>query len=138
MGPKGIWIAVVCIGASGCVSLLPPIDRLAASEASIRDASAAGAARVAPASMYLSLADEEVAKARMLMEIGENDQADLQLLRAQADAELALNIARDNLVRNNAPREVASRGTAARAATEHADSNAEALPKTGKPLKEVP
>ena len=41
-GTEAIWIAVVCIGASGCVSLLPPIDRLAASEASIRDASAAG------------------------------------------------------------------------------------------------
>jgi Domain of unknown function (DUF4398) len=94
MGPKVFSIAVFCFGVSGCASAPPPAARLASSEASVRSAAEAGAASVTPASHYLALARDELAMARTLIKTGQRDLADLQLLRAQADAELALNIAR--------------------------------------------
>jgi hypothetical protein len=94
MGPKAFSIAVFSFGVAACAHVPTPVASLAAPEASIRDATEAGAANLAPASRYLTLAREEVAMARTLFSTGQRDFADLQLLRAQADADLALNIAR--------------------------------------------
>ena len=53
-------------------------------------------ANVPAAALSVKLAQEEVQKAKQLMEDGDNKRAELILMRAQADAELALAQARDS------------------------------------------
>jgi hypothetical protein len=95
----GFGIAVVV---SGCASVPPPTDRLARSEGSIRGAAEVGAQGVPAASLYLKLAQEELQAGKALMQQGDNERATYVLLRAHADAELALNIARENQAKTGA------------------------------------
>jgi regulator of protease activity HflC (stomatin/prohibitin superfamily) len=56
----------------------------------ISAAEEAGASKVPSASLYLQLAKEELENAKGLVSKGDKDQAESMLLRAQADAELAI------------------------------------------------
>jgi hypothetical protein len=77
---------------AGCGSS-PAVDREPSTSA-IRAAEAVGAASVPTASLYLQLAKEELEKAGVLASKGDNEQAASMLLRAQADAELAVALSR--------------------------------------------
>lgn len=77
---------------AGCGSS-PAINR-EASTSSIRAAEEAGASKVPSASLYLQLAKEELENARGLEAKGDREQAKSMLLRAQADAELAVALSR--------------------------------------------
>ncbi len=91
--------AMMCIAAVGlvaCASTPPPHDRQASSEAAIRAAKEIGAAQVPQAALHLKFAQEWLDKAKAQMREGDNAEASYTLLRAQADAELALALAREN------------------------------------------
>ena len=80
----------------GCGSYPKPTD--AAFEGRSHDSRRArsGRRRVPAAALSVKLAQEEVQKAKQLMEDGDNKRAELILMRAQADAELALAQAREH------------------------------------------
>jgi PBP1b-binding outer membrane lipoprotein LpoB len=80
---------------TGCGSYPAPTERVASAEAGIRGAQEVGANSVPPAALSVKLAQEEVQKAKQLMQDGDNRRAELILMRAQADAELALAQARE-------------------------------------------
>ena len=74
--------------AAGCASA-PPL-RTEASTSGIRAAEEVGAAKVPQASLHLQLAKEELELAKGLAAKGEKEKAASMLLRAEADAELAV------------------------------------------------
>lgn len=73
-----------------------------ASTSGIRAAEAVGAANVPRAALHLQLAREELAQAVKLEAADEKEQGASLLLRAQADAELALALSREVAERNEA------------------------------------
>jgi type IV pilus biogenesis protein CpaD/CtpE len=75
---------------SGCASA-PPL-RTEASTSGIRAAEEAGAVNVPQASLHLQLAKEELELAKGLSTKGEKERAASMLLRAEADAELAVEL----------------------------------------------
>jgi len=93
-------LSIVVCGASsivvGCVSGGPvPADKLARSEAAVRGAQEIGAERNADGARYLQTARAEFAEGKKLVIEGEQVRATSLLLRAEADAELAMNITRE-------------------------------------------
>ena len=58
------------------------------------------------AALSVKLAQEEVQKAKQLMQDGDNRRAELILMRAQADAELALAQAREQQAKTEAEKAV--------------------------------
>ena len=82
--------------AVGCGSSFPaPTQPLADAEAADRSAQELGANNVPAAQLHLKLAQEQTTNARKLMKDGENKRAEALLLRAKADAELALSLAKE-------------------------------------------
>jgi hypothetical protein len=88
----------------GCASAPVPAGRLAESEAAIRSAQEIGAQRVPPAAVHLKVAQDQLDHAKKLMADGENARAEYILLRAQADAEVAISLAREATLREDAQR----------------------------------
>jgi hypothetical protein len=82
-------------GAAGCGSYPPPTERMTTAEAAIRGAQEVNAAQQPRAALHLKLAQEETDKARREMQDGYNEEAELTLRQAQADAELAIAIAKE-------------------------------------------
>jgi PBP1b-binding outer membrane lipoprotein LpoB len=91
-----LGFVVSALFVAGCGSSPAPTERVASAEAAIRGAQEVGATNVPSASLSLKLAQEEVQKAKQLMQDGDNKRAALLLMRAQADAELALAQARES------------------------------------------
>jgi hypothetical protein len=87
---------------AGCASFPAPTEKVTSSEAAVRAAREVGAEGVPQASLQLRLSEEQITKAKALMAEGENERADLMLQRAQADAELALVLAREDQSRKAA------------------------------------
>ena len=77
---------------AGCGS--SPVLNKEASTSAIRAAEEVGASNVPSASLYLQLAKEELENAKGLAANGDKEQAESMLLRAQADAELAVALSR--------------------------------------------
>jgi regulator of protease activity HflC (stomatin/prohibitin superfamily) len=77
---------------AGCGSS-PAINKEPSTSA-IRAAEEVGASGVPSASLYLQLAKEELENAKGLAAKGDKEQAESMLLRAQADAELAVALSR--------------------------------------------
>jgi hypothetical protein len=74
---------------AGCGSS-PVVVNKEASTSAIRAAEEVGASNVPNASLYLQLAKEELENAKLIAEKGDKEQSESMLLRAQADAELAV------------------------------------------------
>ncbi len=85
---------------AGCGSG-PALDKEPSTSA-IRAAEEVGASSVPTASLYLQLAKEELDKAKGLATKGEKDRAGSMLLRAQADAELAVALSRGDADKTDA------------------------------------
>ena len=98
---KTLSIAVLAL--AGCATVQLPADRLQGSEASIRSAEELGANNVPAARLHLQLAKDETLAAKKLAADGD-DRAELVLARAEADAELALGLARQVAVHSEALR----------------------------------
>ena len=97
-------LAVVAIAiAAGCAST--PL-RTEASTSGIRAAEEVGAAKVPQASLNLQLAKEELDLARKLQAKNEKEQAASMLLRAEADAELAVTLSHGDAERLEAEKAI--------------------------------
>lgn len=83
-----IQLLLISAGAMGCPK--DPALHTDASSAAIRSAEELGAGELPRASLHLQLAKEELAAATELSERGEPEMANSMLLRAEADAELAI------------------------------------------------
>lgn len=81
-----------------------PTERMVASEAALRSAQEVGAQNVPQAALHLRLAEEQIQKAKSLINDGDNERADYVLLRAKADAELALALAKEANAKADAQR----------------------------------
>jgi hypothetical protein len=102
MGRVLAGVVVLSVWAIGCGGAPAPTEKLTASEAAVRGASEVGAANVPAAALHLKLAEEQIGKAKAAMAEDRNEDAELLLMRAQADAELALALAREATARNEA------------------------------------
>jgi hypothetical protein len=80
--------------AGGCAAGVSN-EKVAATDSSIRAAEELGAPRVPQAALHLQLAKEENDRAEEFVKQGDTKHAEGQLMRAQADAELALALARE-------------------------------------------
>lgn len=90
---NGFWIVAAAAMAMGCAAAPLKTD---ASTAGIRAAEVVGAGDVPQASLHLQLAKEELQKAEKLAANSEPEMADSMLLRAEADAELAVLLSRED------------------------------------------
>ncbi len=98
---------VVCaLFTAACGSYPAPTERVSSAEAAIRGAQEVGAGNVPQAALSVKLAQEEVQKAKQLMQDGDNKRAEMLLMRAQADAELALAQAREQQAKADAQQAV--------------------------------
>jgi hypothetical protein len=100
------FVSVAVFGLVGCGSYPAPTERVASAEAAIRGAQEVGANNVPQAALSVKLAQEEVQKAKQLMQDGDNRRAELILMRAQADAELSLAQAREAQAKTEAQQAV--------------------------------
>jgi len=87
-------VTAMAVGAFGCAGAPKPVAQLASSEGSIRGAQEAGAANVPDAALHVKLAEEQRESALALIKDGKNHRASMMLARSEADAELAIAIAR--------------------------------------------
>jgi len=99
----GIMLFAVAVAATtmvaGCANV--PL-RTDASTSGIRAAEEAGAAKVPQASLHLQMAKEELEAAKTLAAAGEKEKADSMLMRAEADAELAVSLSRKDAEKSEA------------------------------------
>lgn len=85
---------VLAAAVAGCAPA--PALRTESSTSAIRAAEEVGASDVPGAALHLQLATEELDRARVLSDQGKKDEANSQLLRAEADAELAIVLSRED------------------------------------------
>lgn len=105
----GVFVLLVApLFAIGCGGAPPPTARMASSEAAIRAAREVGAQSDPKAAFHLKLAQEERDKAEAAMKDGKNEEAEGLLMRAEADAELALALARSAQMKAEAQKAVDS------------------------------
>lgn len=82
------------MGSFACGGTPAPTDHMAQSFAAIRAAEEAGAEEEPKAALHLKLAKEQLEEARVRIDEGEHDKAEMLLRRTDSDAELAMSIAR--------------------------------------------
>lgn len=98
---KRTLITIAALTLLGCGASFPePTQKLADAESAHRSARELGADKKTEAQLSLKLAQEEIDAAKAQIKAGENRRADFILLRAKADAELALAIAREHDAKN--------------------------------------
>lgn len=96
MQSSNFWfIPMVLLTASCGASVAPPTQRLADAQSAHRSAEELGANKVPEAQLSLKLAGDQIEMAEVAMNDGENARAESLLIRAQADAELAIAQARE-------------------------------------------
>jgi hypothetical protein len=89
---------------AGCGS--SPALNKEASTSAIRAAEEVGASTIPSASLYLQLAKEELEKAKGLATKGDKEEAESMLLRAQADADLAVALSRGDADKTEATKAI--------------------------------
>jgi hypothetical protein len=90
------FVAGIGLMALACGSTPQPTERLASAQAAVRAAKEVGAKDVPQAQLHTQLAEEQVQQAQKMIEDGDNERAEMVLRRAQADAELAVALTREN------------------------------------------
>lgn len=96
-------ISIALVTVAGCGASFPaPTQKLADAEAAHRSARELGADKKTEAQLSLKLAEEGIDAAKAQMKAGENRRAEYILLRAKADAELALSLAREQDAKGDA------------------------------------
>lgn len=84
------WLTAAAMAAwCGCTSAAIPKQKLASTEAAITHAKEGEAQNQAAAAEHLRLAKTQLDEAKQKIREGDNSEADWLLMRAQADAELA-------------------------------------------------
>jgi hypothetical protein len=100
-------IALIGAGATvlgACASSPIPADKLAQSQAAVRSAQEVGAERVPTAALHLKVANDQLDMAKKLIQDGDTKRAEYMLMRAEADAEAAIALAREASARADAQR----------------------------------
>jgi hypothetical protein len=90
--------------AAACGGAPKPEARMASSEGAIRGANEAGAQNVPQATLYMKLAEEQRQQALALIKDGNNERASYLLARSEADAELAIALAKQARLQQEAER----------------------------------
>lgn len=91
-----IFASMIALLAWGCSPSWPePKQPMAEAEAASRSAREVGAEAQPAAKLKVTLADEQIAEAKARIAKGDNERATYLLLRARADAELALALAHE-------------------------------------------
>ena len=96
MKPSLLSVVLGALPLAACASYPAPQQHMADSTAAVRGAEEVGAAAQPQAALNLKLAQEELQRAKALMDDGKNEEADFMTLRAKSDAELALALAREH------------------------------------------
>jgi hypothetical protein len=105
---KFIPIVAIMPFAWGCAQSWPePKQPMAEAEAASRSAREVGADAQPAAKLKVSLADEQIAAAKAAVAKGDNERATYLLVRARADAELALALAHEQNALNEKQKAVA-------------------------------
>jgi hypothetical protein len=81
--------------ALGCGGAAVPNERVTSATAAVRAAEVGGATANPEASLMLKRAKDGLARSKALMADGQNEEAGYVLERAEADADLALHLARE-------------------------------------------
>lgn len=105
-------LGVIGLGIAGCAGHPAPTEQVASSLAAVRGAEEVGARNVPEAALHVKLAEEQIAHARKLMDVGENARAEDFAMRAHQDAELALAIARESNSKRKLESYASAHGTA--------------------------
>jgi Domain of unknown function (DUF4398) len=92
----------VTVIATACGGAAIPQDQMTASQAAIRAAEVGGVPGDPQAALLVKKAKDQVEEAKKLIEDGDNHRAEMVLLRAEADAELALALAQELATRGEA------------------------------------
>lgn len=100
-------VALAAVAVSACASAPVPADKYARSRAAIQSAEVVNAEKVPNAAVHLTLAKNQHERAKELLKKGDNEQAASFLMRAEADAEVAMNIAREAWVKQDAAQTIA-------------------------------
>jgi hypothetical protein len=99
-------LLILALGSAGalaaCGGYAAPSEHLASAEASLRAAQEVGAQNDPNGALHLRLSQEELASAKQLMANGDNERADYVLMRARADGDLALMLARSSQAKSEA------------------------------------
>jgi hypothetical protein len=105
----------------GCAKSWPePKQPLADAEAAARSAREVGAESQPAAKLKVTLADEQIAEAKARIEKDDNERATFLVLRARADAELALALAHEQNALNAKQKAVEESNAAAAASSQGA------------------
>ncbi len=101
MSKRLVWILALPL-VVGCGKSWPePKQPMAEAEAASRSAREVGADDQPAAKLKVALADEQIAEAKARIAKGDNERATYLLLRARADAELALALAHEQNALND-------------------------------------
>jgi hypothetical protein len=96
------WASAAVLAAAAATSGCAATLRTEKSTSGIRAAEEVGAENVPRAALHLQLAREELQRARALAKGGQMDRATSLLLRAEADAELAVALSREDTEKTEA------------------------------------
>lgn len=100
-------VTAVGIFTIGCASSwAPPNERMANAESAVRGAQEVGATNEPNAALHLKIAQEEIVNAKALMKNDDNKRADFVLMRASAEAELALSLSKASIARAEAQKTI--------------------------------
>jgi len=91
---------------AACATTPVPADKLGRAQASVRAAEEMNAAAEPAAALHLRLAREQLTRATQILKDGDNGQAAGILMRAEADADAALNLARARSARIEAEKTI--------------------------------
>ena len=92
---KRILALAIFTALARCASAPVNTEKLSSTEAPIRAAEELGAGKVPEAALELRLAQDQMEQAKQLLKNGDRERADMMLARAQADAELAVALAKE-------------------------------------------
>ena len=95
MRTRNALVAVLWL--AGCATAGPSGETMEATASSIRAADELGAPKVPQAALHLQLAKEQSQHAKQLIAAGDGEEGALLMMRADADAELAVALARTSV-----------------------------------------
>lgn len=95
-------LVIAGLSLAGCGGAAPPVRAQSDASAALRAAQEVGAEQTPQAAYHLELAREQIRTADALIERGRMDDASRALMRAKADAELAISLSRESDARRSA------------------------------------
>ena len=101
---RSTWACAILLCSFGCGKEALPAPKVAEAQSSISAAAAVGAEHNPQGALHLKMARDQLQIAESLAKDGKDDEARLLLERAEADAEIALMVTREEAARAEAQR----------------------------------